>query len=169
MDRRQAGDRHLGVALPAGSAVLARPFMLGLTHCALLSFIQGAWSIVPLSHGDIAADCLRGFPRLACQTGNFIAAANANIQIRIAVGLGGNYALVLASTVAVMAAGIAPMAIIGPKPGVPGSVHTAHDRELCRRRPAFPRHLPLAFGGWGPAKCAPVAAPQAALPRDKRT
>lgn len=92
------------------------PFMLGLTHCMLLFFIQGAWGIVPVYLIEMSPPEVRGtFPGFAYQTGNFIAAANANIQIWMASGLDGNYALVLASTAAVMAGLIAVMAIIGPE------------------------------------------------------
>ncbi len=65
-----------------------------------------------LSHRDLAAVDARHLPGFACQTGNFVAAAN---QIWMAVGPGGSYVLAMAPTVAARAAMIALMVIGGPE------------------------------------------------------
>jgi SHS family lactate transporter-like MFS transporter len=59
---------------------------------------------------------MRGtFPGFAIQVGNFIAAATANIQIWLASGMGGDFGLAMAITVAIMVVATGILTAAGPK------------------------------------------------------
>lgn len=93
------------------------PLMLALSAALLQVFVQGAWGVVPIYLNEMSPSSIRGtFPGFVYQAGNFVAAANANIQIWIASGLGGNYALAMALTVGACATLAALLAALGPEP-----------------------------------------------------
>lgn len=107
----------VALALPALPlwATAGTPAALGLTAALLLFFVQGAWGIVPVYLNELSPPAVRAtFPGFAYQAGNFLAAANANIQLWAAGRLGGDYGLAMSLTVAVMAAAIMALLAWGP-------------------------------------------------------
>ncbi len=97
-------------------ATAATPVMLGLTAFLLLLFVQGAWGIVPVYLNELSPSAIRGtFPGFVYQAGNFLAAANANIQIWIAADLNNNFGLTMALTAGVWALLIAVLVASGPE------------------------------------------------------
>jgi SHS family lactate transporter-like MFS transporter len=80
------------------------PLMLGVTAFALMVCVQGAWGVVPAYLNELSPAEIRGtFPGFVYQAGNFLAAANANIQIWLAADLDHNYGVAMGLTVGVMA------------------------------------------------------------------
>ncbi len=95
----------------------ATPLTLALSAFVLQIFVQGAWGVVPVYLNELSPAAIRGtFPGFVYQAGNFLAAANANIQIWIAGHFDNNFGLTMALTVAAMAVVIAVLAASGPEP-----------------------------------------------------
>lgn len=93
------------------------PLMLGLTAFTLLACVQGAWGVVPVYLNELSPASIRGtFPGFVYQAGNFLAAANANIQIWIAGDLNHNYAMTMGLTVGIMAVVVVLLAAMAPEP-----------------------------------------------------
>jgi SHS family lactate transporter-like MFS transporter len=95
-------------------ATATTPFSLAFTAFVLLLLVQGAWGVVPVYLNELSPPAIRGtFPGFVYQAGNFLAAANANIQIWIAGGLGHNFGLAMALTVGVTAVMVAVLMACG--------------------------------------------------------
>jgi len=96
------------------------PVMLGLGAFLIQIAVQGAWGVVPAHLNELSPPEARGaFPGFVYQIGNLIAASNATIQGAIAKANNHNYALALASTVAVVAVVLSVVVWFGPdKTGV---------------------------------------------------
>jgi MFS transporter, SHS family, lactate transporter len=91
------------------------PFLLGLGAFLIQIAVQGAWGVVPAHLNELSPPEARGaFPGFVYQIGNLIAATNANIQGAIAKANNHNYALALASTVAVVAVVLSVVVWFGP-------------------------------------------------------
>ena len=77
-------------------------------------FVQGAWGVIPAHLNELSPPEARGtFPGTVYQLGNFIASSNAVIQVEIAAGSGGNYALALVSVAVAAALVIALLVALG--------------------------------------------------------
>lgn len=97
-------------------AFAATPLTLGLTAFLLQVCVQGAWGVVPVYLNELSPPSVRGtFPGFAYQAGNFLAAANANIQIWIAGGFGNNFGIAMGLTIGVVAVVIAVLVGLGPE------------------------------------------------------
>ncbi|WP_428542282.1 MFS transporter [Rhodopila sp.] len=93
------------------------PIMLGLGAFLMQVCVQGAWGVVPVYLNELSPPTIRGtFPGLVYQLGNFLAAANANIQVWLAQRFDGDYAMALAIVVGVVAVIIAVMVALGREP-----------------------------------------------------
>jgi SHS family lactate transporter-like MFS transporter len=91
------------------------PLLLGLGAFLIQIAVQGAWGVVPAHLNELSPPEARGaFPGFVYQIGNLIAATNANIQASIAENNGDNYALALASTIAVVAVALSVVVWFGP-------------------------------------------------------
>jgi SHS family lactate transporter-like MFS transporter len=91
------------------------PLLLGLGAFLIQIAVQGAWGVVPAHLNELSPPEARGaFPGFVYQIGNLIAATNANIQASIAEKNGDNYALALASTIAVVAVALSVVVWFGP-------------------------------------------------------
>jgi SHS family lactate transporter-like MFS transporter len=113
------------VVLPAWVGA-ATPLLFGGTAALLLFCIQGAWGVVPVYLNELSPPPVRAtFPGLAYQAGNFLAAANANIQLWLAGRLGGDVIMTMGLTVAVM--GLAIMVLMMCLPSSPRSRIPASD------------------------------------------
>jgi SHS family lactate transporter-like MFS transporter len=111
----------------AAAALLSLPmiplWVLGsnavVLACAAFSLqfmVQGAWGVVPAHLNELSPDAVRAtFPGLAYQLGNLLAAATATIQARLAAATGDNFALSLGGMTAVVAVGLAGIALVGPE------------------------------------------------------
>jgi SHS family lactate transporter-like MFS transporter len=101
-------------------AFSSTPLMLGLGAFLIQIAVQGAWGVVPAHLNELSPPEARGaFPGFVYQIGNLIAASNANIQGAIAKANNHNYALALASTIAVVAVVLSVVVWFGPdKTGV---------------------------------------------------
>ncbi|QIP05805.1 MFS transporter [Bradyrhizobium symbiodeficiens] len=98
-------------------ASASTPLMLGFTAFLMLVCVQGAWGIVPAYLNELSPPSVRAtFPGFVYQAGNFLAAANANIQIWIAGHFANNYGLTMALTAGVMAILVALLVASGPEP-----------------------------------------------------
>jgi MFS transporter, SHS family, lactate transporter len=98
-------------------ASASTPLMLGFTAFLMLLCVQGAWGIVPAYLNELSPPSVRAtFPGFVYQAGNFLAAANANIQIWIAGHFADNYGLTMALTAGVMAVLVALLVASGPEP-----------------------------------------------------
>jgi MFS transporter, SHS family, lactate transporter len=107
------------VALPVLPfwASASTPFTLGFTAFLMMVCVQGAWGVVPAYLNELSPPSVRAtFPGFVYQAGNFLAAANANIQIWIAGHFSNNYGLTLALTAGVMAILLALLVASGPEP-----------------------------------------------------
>ena len=90
--------------------------MLGLGAFLIQVMVQGAWGIVPTYLNELSPDDVRGtLPGFAYQLGNLLAASTATAQSWLADRSGGNYALVMASWMAVVAVLLALLAWLGPE------------------------------------------------------
>jgi SHS family lactate transporter-like MFS transporter len=98
----------------------ATPVLLGLGAFLIQIAVQGAWGVVPAHLNELSPPEARGaFPGFVYQIGNLIAASNATIQGAIAKANNHNYALALASTIAVVALALSVVVWFGPdKTGV---------------------------------------------------
>ncbi len=107
------------LALPAIPlwAFSATPVMLGLGAFLMQICVQGAWGVVPVYLNELSPATIRGtFPGLVYQLGNFLASANANIQVWLAGQFDGNYGMALAIVIGVVAVIIAVMVALGREP-----------------------------------------------------
>ncbi|WP_158931737.1 MFS transporter [Acidisphaera sp. S103] len=107
------------LALPALRvwAFSTTPAMLGLGAFVMQVCVQGAWGVVPVYLNELSPASIRGtFPGLVYQLGNFLAAANANIQIWLAERFDGNYGMALAIVVGIVAVVIAVSVALGREP-----------------------------------------------------
>ncbi len=93
------------------------PVMLGLGAFLMQVCVQGAWGVVPVYLNELSPAAIRGtFPGLVYQVGNFLASANANIQVAIAEHFNGDYGLALAIVIGVVAVTIAVLVGLGREP-----------------------------------------------------
>ncbi|HET6309320.1 MAG TPA: MFS transporter [Rhodopila sp.] len=91
--------------------------MLGLGAFFMQICVQGAWGIVPVYLNELSPAVIRGtFPGLVYQLGNFLASANANIQVWLAGQFGGDYSMALAIVIGTVAVLIAVLVAIGRDP-----------------------------------------------------
>ena len=110
----------------ATSALLAVPVIplwlwghslpsLALGGFLMQFMVQGAWGIVPAHLNELSPGPLRALlPGLAYQLGNLISSRNAVLQTGLAMGIfGGNLALVLGWTVALVSVFVAGVAWLG--------------------------------------------------------
>ena len=90
---------------------------LGLGAFLMQICVQGAWGVVPVYLNELSPATIRGtFPGLVYQLGNFLAAANANIQVWLAAQFGGDYGMALAIVIGVVAVTIAVLVALGRDP-----------------------------------------------------
>jgi SHS family lactate transporter-like MFS transporter len=95
-------------------AFATTPFLLGLGAFLMQICVQGAWGVVPVYLNELSPASIRGtFPGLVYQLGNFLASANANIQVWLAGQFGGNYGMALALVVGAVAVLIAVLVSLG--------------------------------------------------------
>jgi SHS family lactate transporter-like MFS transporter len=93
------------------------PVMLGLGAFLMQVCVQGAWGVVPVYLNELSPAGIRGtFPGLVYQVGNFLAAANANIQVWLAERFDGDYGMALALVIGVVAVIIAVAVALGREP-----------------------------------------------------
>jgi MFS transporter, SHS family, lactate transporter len=93
------------------------PVMLGLGAFLMQICVQGAWGVVPIYLNELSPATIRGtFPGLVYQLGNFLASANANIQIWLAGRYNGDYGMAMAMVIAVVAVAIAVLVTLGREP-----------------------------------------------------
>lgn len=98
-------------------ASASTPVMLGLTAFLMMVCVQGTWGVVPAYLNELSPPSVRAtFPGFVYQAGNFLAAANANIQIWMAGHLNNNYGLTLALTAGAMAVILVLLVAAGPEP-----------------------------------------------------
>jgi SHS family lactate transporter-like MFS transporter len=90
------------------------PVLLGVGAFLMQFFVQGCWGIIPAHLNELSPREARGtFPGTVYQLGNFIAAANAPLQVFIAAQFGGNYSIALAAVAVAAALVIAVLASFG--------------------------------------------------------
>ncbi|MFA6231719.1 MAG: MFS transporter [Rhodanobacter sp.] len=90
--------------------------LLGLGAFLIQVMVQGAWGVVPAYLNELSPDEVRGtLPGFAYQLGNLLAASTATAQSWLADHSGGNYALVMASWMALVAVLLALLAWLGPE------------------------------------------------------
>ena len=121
-------SEHLGrrrtIALAASLALPLIP-MWAYSHTAvmlavggfLMQFmVQGAWGIVPAHLNELSPPSVRAvLPGFAYQLGNLAMAKMAPIQAGFAESHGGDYAYILAWTLAVVAAALIIVTVLGPE------------------------------------------------------
>ena len=92
-------------------------FNLGLGAFLMQICVQGAWGVVPVYLNELSPASIRGtFPGLVYQLGNFLASANANIQVWLAGQFGGDYGMALAIVIGIVAVVIAVLVALGREP-----------------------------------------------------
>ncbi len=110
-------------------ATAATPAAMALTSFVLMACMQGAWGVIPVYLNELSPPEVRAtFPGFVYQAGNFLAAANVNIQIWLAGDFGHDFGLVMGLTVAVTAIIAATLAACGREPKgarMDASAHTA--------------------------------------------
>lgn len=90
--------------------------VLGIGAFLIQVMVQGAWGVVPTYLNELAPQDVRAtLPGFAYQLGNLLAALTATAQSWLASHAGGNYALVMAVWMAVVAVLLAVMAWCGPE------------------------------------------------------
>jgi MFS transporter, SHS family, lactate transporter len=116
--------RRRGIAL---AALLALPMipLWAYSHTAvmlavgafLMQFmVQGAWGIVPAHLNELSPPSVRAvLPGFAYQLGNLAMAKMAPVQSGFAESHGGNYAYILAWTLAVVAVALIIVTVLGPE------------------------------------------------------
>jgi len=117
--RKWAMALACGLALPVLPfwASASTPVMFSLTAFLMMVCVQGVWGIVPAYLNELSPPSVRAtFPGFVYQAGNFLAAANANIQIWLAGHLNNNYGLTLALTAGTMAIILVLLVVSGPEP-----------------------------------------------------
>jgi SHS family lactate transporter-like MFS transporter len=78
--------------------------------------VQGAWGIVPAHLNELSPPAVRAvLPGFAYQLGNLAMAKMAPIQAGLAQSRGGNYADILAGTLAVVAVLLVLVTVLGPE------------------------------------------------------
>jgi SHS family lactate transporter-like MFS transporter len=93
------------------------PVFLGLGAFLMQICVQGAWGVVPVYLNELSPAAIRGtFPGLVYQLGNFLASANANIQVAIAGAFDGRYSVALAIVIGIVAVMIAVLVALGREP-----------------------------------------------------
>ena len=93
------------------------PVMLGLGAFLMQVCVQGAWGVVPVYLNELSPATIRGtFPGLVYQLGNFLASANANIQVWLAGQFNGSYGMALAIVIGIVAVVIAVLVAFGREP-----------------------------------------------------
>jgi SHS family lactate transporter-like MFS transporter len=93
------------------------PVMLGLGAFLMQICVQGAWGVVPVYLNELSPASIRGtFPGLVYQLGNFLASANANIQVWLAERFNGDYGMALAIVIGIVAVVIAVLVALGREP-----------------------------------------------------
>jgi SHS family lactate transporter-like MFS transporter len=98
-------------------AFSSTPVLLGLGGFLMQICVQGAWGVVPVYLNELSPPTIRGtFPGLVYQLGNFLASANANIQVWLAGQYDGNYGLALATVIGIVAVVIAVLVALGREP-----------------------------------------------------
>jgi SHS family lactate transporter-like MFS transporter len=97
-------------------AFSSTPEMLMLGAFLMQISVQGAWGVIPAHLNELSPKEIRGtFPGLVYQLGNLIAAANLQIQVKIAEANGGNFGLAMAIVVAIVCVLIAVLVFFGPE------------------------------------------------------
>jgi SHS family lactate transporter-like MFS transporter len=107
------------LALPALPlwAFSSTPAMLALGAFLMQICVQGAWGVVPVYLNELSPATIRGtFPGLVYQLGNFLASANANIQVWLAGQFNGDYGMALAIVIGIVAIVIAVSVGLGREP-----------------------------------------------------
>jgi SHS family lactate transporter-like MFS transporter len=90
--------------------------MLALGAFLMQFMVQGAWGIVPAHLNELSPPSVRAvLPGFAYQLGNLAMAKMAPIQSGLAEARGGDYGYVLASTMAVVAAALIIVTLLGPE------------------------------------------------------
>ncbi len=98
-------------------AFSSTPLLLGLGAFLMQICVQGAWGVVPVYLNELSPAAIRGtFPGLVYQLGNFLASANANIQVYIAHQFDGDYGLAMAIVIGIVAIAIAVLVSLGREP-----------------------------------------------------
>jgi len=93
------------------------PVMLAVGAFLMQICVQGAWGVVPVYLNELSPASIRGtFPGLVYQLGNFLASANANIQVWLADQFNGDYGMALALVIGVVAVAIAVLVALGREP-----------------------------------------------------
>ena len=93
------------------------PVLLAVGAFLMQICVQGAWGVVPIYLNELSPAAIRGtFPGLVYQLGNFLASANANIQVWLAGQYDGNYGMALAIVIGVVAVVIAVLVALGREP-----------------------------------------------------
>ena len=121
-------SEHLGrrrtIALAASLALPLIPIwayshtavMLAVGGFLMQFMVQGAWGIVPAHLNELSPPSVRAvLPGFAYQLGNLAMAKMAPIQAGFAESHGGDYAYILAWTLAVVAAALIIVTVLGPE------------------------------------------------------
>lgn len=89
--------------------------MLALGGFAMQFMVQGAWGVIPAHLNELSPPAVRAtFPGLAYQLGNLLASGNSVIQAKLTEQrYGGNYSMVLAWTVVIVATLVAIVTMCG--------------------------------------------------------
>lgn len=89
--------------------------LLALGGFAMQFMVQGAWGVIPAHLNELSPPAVRAtFPGLAYQLGNLLASGNSVIQAKLTEQhYGGNYAVVLAWTVVIVATLVAVVTVCG--------------------------------------------------------
>jgi SHS family lactate transporter-like MFS transporter len=89
--------------------------MLALGGFAMQFMVQGAWGVIPAHLNELSPPAVRAtFPGLAYQLGNLLASGNSVIQAKLSEQrYGGNYSIVLAWTVVIVATAVAIVTMCG--------------------------------------------------------
>jgi SHS family lactate transporter-like MFS transporter len=98
-------------------AFSSTPVLLGLGAFLMQVCVQGAWGVVPVFLNELSPASIRGtFPGLVYQLGNFLASANANLQVWLAGRFDGNYGMAMALVTGTVAVLIAVLVSLGREP-----------------------------------------------------
>jgi len=90
--------------------------MLALGAFLMQFMVQGAWGIVPAHLNELSPSSVRAvLPGFAYQLGNLAMSKMAPIQAGFAESHGGDYAYVLAWTLAVVAVALIVVTVLGPE------------------------------------------------------
>jgi SHS family lactate transporter-like MFS transporter len=89
--------------------------MLALGGFAMQFMVQGAWGVIPAHLNELSPPAVRAtFPGLAYQLGNLLASGNSVIQAKLTEQrYGGDYSIVLAWTVVIVATAVAIVTMCG--------------------------------------------------------